>query len=241
MARTTRQTPPAAPHAPGSATPTQSAPTYKAAAAEPIAVDLLDEIGTVVLPALAPDAPFLLAVHPTKWAVENGRVFPMASRHDLRPGVQNVAQTNGRLNWRKLQADLNEKGYTVIPHDWAPNGRTYVDAVAVKGGKAHMTCFESAYAGRNNTTIDQKAYAEWLISLVDRGLIPQPPLVALHDLREKEIASMHNASARATQRPELQQRVELHRANIAAIDTKIAELESLAAPVLADSVDPDEL
>ncbi len=241
MARTNRQTPPTAPHAPPSSgpvdVPNQAAPAYSSSEAEAVYVDIMDEQGAVVLPALPTSPPFILAVHPSKWTVQRGKVYPIASLHSLEPGVDNVGLVNNKVNWRPLMAGLNGRGYTVIPHRLGPNGNSYCTHVRVPGGRAHLSCFEKAYPNRNTTAIDIDAYIDWLLSLVSAGHIPQPPLITLEDLRDKTSRKMHTIAAKAQQRVELRATVDELHANIAAIDAKIAELTASLPAVSAESVD----
>ncbi|MCB9681831.1 MAG: hypothetical protein H6733_10190 [Alphaproteobacteria bacterium] len=234
MARTSKQPPVAA--------TTEQPP--RAATTDPVEAYSLDadpERATRQLPQLESGYPFLLAYHPARWAVIEGRCIPALGRVTLAPGMEGCTWVGGRPRWREPATKWADRGWTVIPHAWGPGG-SYVRRVAVAGGHAYLTQWETPHAGASTVRSDVPGYAAWIGSLVDEGKLPEPELWALERLADKtrervetlsrELGTTSNpAAVRA-----LTARVERARADLEAVEAVIADVASQAVPVDGDAV-----
>jgi hypothetical protein len=87
-----------------------------------------------------------------------------------------------RVRSSALRANLEESGWTLIPHNAAPNGVSYVQAIETSvGGRittTHITIFETAYPQDSRTVPDQTAYCDWVASLIGSFIDPvSPPVI----------------------------------------------------------------
>ena len=205
--------------------------------AEGIDVALGDVTGPQArLPERRPSPQFLLAVHPDRWVAGlDGRVLPNFARITVRGGVEGQESSKGGVvNWRTAANRYAAMGYTVIPHGKGPRGRSYMQAVKVRGGGvAHVTCFETLYEGSRSITCDRGAIEEWVATLLASGDIEQPSLVGLY--RELQRAERMHAQAadKSASSFIMKRRADEFEKTVEALRTKIAELEGLAhqAPV----------
>jgi hypothetical protein len=95
------------------AAPDVPAPVPKQDVGEVVHLDADPERGTRQAPKLMANAPFLLAYHPARWQVMEGRCVPSLGTVVLHPGVSGVQARGGRLLWRDAASAWQERGWTV--------------------------------------------------------------------------------------------------------------------------------
>lgn len=140
---------------------------------------------------IAPSAPFIYAHHRKRWAVIDGRVVPELSKIPLVSGSNRVLITpDKRVRFADTQAMFQDRQFKLVPHDKAPNGRTYLQEVdTLHDGKvvpAVISVWETAHAGEEHLSFDASGYADWLEKLVADGTIPA---ITPHRAREKLAAA----------------------------------------------------
>lgn len=199
-----------------------------------------DRHGAERLPTLPPDGPFLLAYHPGRYAVVDGRVLPLLARVNLTHGVNGCLHEASGIDWRDTTTRWAERGYTVIPHAAGPRGRSYLQRVRVRGGFAHLTVWETAHAGDGYIGRDAAGYAEWVLGLVAAGLVPEAAPYALESALHRAVAALESTSraaarASAASLPELSARLEAQRAAVVELRRRIASRAT------SDPVEGDEL
>lgn len=210
----------------------QAAQDYAAHTSESVSVELDVEVAQRQLPRLPVSPPFLLCTHPTRWTVEDGLVFPQATRLPLQPGANGVTLSrDGGLMWRAAATQRMRRGWTVIAHRYGPNGESYLRRVAVRGGYAHHDCFETAYPDRQTVECDTVGRAKWLLGLIEQGVIPGPSVVALRDLHDAESEAFREKTERGAS-----QQAEVHRRNAEAVKAKLDELKANQAPSTSEAV-----
>lgn len=187
--------------------------------------------------------PFLFAHHRRRFYIVDGRIVPELAPIPLVSGINEVVvDEGGRIHFANAQARLAERHWRIITPDKAPNGRTYlrtVETVTRDGAiaKTTITVFETAHAGESKTSWDFKAYADWLESLVSRGIVDG---ITPHRASEM-LATARSSLAKAEQRlasgrtgsPE---RVEALRAEVAILE-KAAKARG--APVASTEAELD--
>lgn len=123
--------------------------------------------------------PFYLVFHPERWTVMSGKLIPAFLKFPLAAGVNNVSvDRDGRINFSRARAKLEEMGRREIPWEWAPDSVSYLKCVDTRPGgstdirETWMSCWEDAGIGARDTSTDEEAYAEWAESLVTSGKLP---------------------------------------------------------------------
>jgi hypothetical protein len=209
---------------------------FGAAATEAVNIDLDPERASVHLPNLHANAPFVLAYHPHRWTVRDGRVFPQLRRVPIEPGVNNTTQDkDGTLRWRGMSGMLQDKGWTIIPHREGPGGQSYLRRPQVKRGYAHIEVFETPYPGRTTVEVDHAARCEWMDSLFDKEVLPPRRAEPLRALRAREFDSLQDTLTRTKDHAKFSTVARIHEANIEAIDKALEELGA-GAPSPVESV-----
>jgi hypothetical protein len=129
---------------------------------------------------VVPPPAFLFKYHPRRWQVLLGEVVPMLGRTSLRNGCNGVeVRRDGSFDLTNAKADSRSQGWTDIPWDVDGPGTAYIQEI--QGG--WYTQFEKLYPGATSPDTDTEGYVAWLRSLVDRKIIPEPPLSVLDKLR----------------------------------------------------------
>jgi hypothetical protein len=186
-------------------------------------------------PKLGPRAPALLRYHPERWGVIEGQVVPICAHVHLRAGVHRVRQRkDGTFLRREAEADWEERGWRIIPHD--VDGRSYLRELA----PGHYgTRWEQAHAGSTRVTSDTAGYARWLRSLIASGKVDRPQPYVLEALAAKFRHEVGDLSDRVRAIPSLQPLLDRARADLAAVEAEIDATSAPAAP--AREVDLDRL
>ncbi|MCA9495241.1 MAG: hypothetical protein KC621_35175 [Myxococcales bacterium] len=135
-------------------------------------------------PKVTPEPPYLFVYHPERWGVIEGLVVPILSKLVAKKGVNGVDwdERSKKVLMETAVAQAQAKGGTVIP--WAVDGRGRSYIKRVKGG-GWVSRWETLYPGSSQRTVDSVGYATWLRSLIDRGVLPNPPLYVLAELAEQ--------------------------------------------------------
>ena len=150
-----------------------------------------------------PSPPFVLVFNPRRWLVMDGKLIPSLHKMPLEAGVNRVGVArDGRILFADARARIEEKGRTLVPYAWGPEG-SYLQAVTCRpnGGKntatAHMTVWERAALGDTETYTDEAAYTQWVASLVDEGKLPACPPYFARRMLERARGKLAEAQARA--------------------------------------------
>lgn len=221
----------------------QPAPNRGGIQATPVDVDEGMSAAASRLPRLPTKPAFLLKYHPDRWMVVEGRLTPLLGSIKLRGGENNVAETkNGRILPGRAKSIAEAEGWTVIPTSWGPGGKSYLTAVDVKGGRHHMTVFETAYAGSDQVGSNTQALHDWLWGLIRDGKLAPPAEHVLRALREKTNARWVAAVDKARTQPSFEARALQFKAELAVLDEALVEFAADAVPITdATPVDvPDD-
>jgi hypothetical protein len=132
------------------------------------------------LPAVELRPMFMLKFHPMRWTVIAGRLVPALGRIALIDGCDRIAKAkDGKIRFADARAKAEENGWTLIPYNKGPGGRSYLRKIRTRPDKTeldtYLTVFEEAFVGSTLTSTDDEAYARWLRSLVDSGFLPDCP------------------------------------------------------------------
>lgn len=140
-------------------------------------------------PRIQPEPPYILNVKPERWGVIEGRVVPICAKIPALRGVNGVGWDEHRKRpmMEQALAMARQKGGIPIPWDVDGPGRSYLRKAP---GGFWISQWETVYAGSDMRTVDSAGYADWLRSLIDRGIIPGPALYILEALAEQLRARM---------------------------------------------------
>ena len=190
--------------------------------------------GAAVPPSHSPNAPFLLAYHPSRLTVIDGRVMPVLANVRLQAGVNECEwMPDGRGGMRprtaRVIANWTERGYTVIPLDKGPGGKSYMKRTAVRGGWHHCTVWATLYAGTDRMTSDSAGYVDWIEALLDDGTLAPMSEYAVIGLGEKAKAELADALDRARTVPSAAGLADRKQADLDAIEAMLGEPETLTA------------
>lgn len=136
---------------------------------------------------IQPSPPFIFAHHRKRWMVIDGRVVPELTKIPLVSGSNRVlVAPDGRVRFADTQAMLQDRQFRLVPHNKAPNGRSYLREVdTMVDGRivnAVISSWDTAHAGEEHVSFDAAGYADWLEKLVaDGDIAPITP----HRAREK--------------------------------------------------------
>lgn len=198
------------------------------------------EAATTKLPVVDAKPEFFLAFHPDRWMVHAGQLIPDLLQKRIIAGVSGVRRLrDGRLSTSGMRTRLEDQGYYILPHSLGPGGsymcRVWVDPQG-RGRQrvAHyVTAWERLYPGSRRVDSDERAYAEWCLSLVAQGVIPAcPPHIArrMHDQAVGRLARLEERAAKGVT------------AVIPAIEAtrgEIAAIEEVLEAAVGEPVDPE--
>ncbi len=189
------------------------------------------EIGGVAgppKPTVIPEPPYLLTYLPERWGVIEGRVVPILSKLVARKGVNGV-DFDERAKKVLMEGAITQaraKGGTVIPWNVDGKGRSYIKRVK---GAGWVSRWETLYAGSDQRTVDSVGYADWLRSLIERGVLPDPPLYVLESLAEQLRARMAELHKKGAVNGAYRVRIERAEADLAAVEAEIARVDAIEA------------
>jgi hypothetical protein len=174
---------------------------------------------------------FTLAWHPNRgWELVDGKFVPQLSEFPHQPGVNNVKKNGDALYALSRQ---QQKGWVIVPatsatpDDTPDQGPGYVRAWPGDRGTHHEHAWVSYVGshGRWTRQIDDKGYAAWRWSLVERGLLPAIDAAGVQTMREKLQKQRDRFAGRADVNP-------YAASALKAIDEQIAAFEKAAAAAL---------
>jgi len=135
-------------------------------------------------PYLGGEPAFYLYHRPRRYQLMAGRCVPLLSKLRRSGGIKNVGQNRircpdtGRWKWipdmTLALAHLARDGCVVIPHDVdADAGHpSYLKAIPGTGRYCHRLC--DLVRGLEPLARPPSVYADWLVSLMDRGILKKP-------------------------------------------------------------------
>lgn len=180
-------------------------------------------------PKLANLHPFLWFFDPNSWQVYQGQVVPRLLRQSLVKGVQNVVARENRdgmqigLNLNAMLIDMQNRGRTMIPHEWGPGGRSYCRSVV--GTTAHVDCWTTPISGRTEVRMDHKGKVAWLQGLVTSGRLPPCPIHVLEGMEKSTVQQLTRIEERYRGLKSGSPKVESWRHQLKVIREAIAKLD----------------
>jgi hypothetical protein len=166
------------------------------------------------------NSPFRFRFHPKRWGVMAGKLVPMLNQWTIEPGLGGVERDGA---WRRAAAEMQEKGWKLIPLDVDGPGTSYVKTYPVSGGTLHLPQWALVWAGSDQVGCDEEAYTEWLQSLVERGVVPGPAPYVLTALIEKQEARLAGMLDQLHANPSLKPQIEVMQETIAVMRAGLVE------------------
>jgi len=120
---------------------------------------------------------------PGMYHLMQGEVVPRLSKLKVgAPGVNGVGQdAAGNADARPAIAQALENGNKIIPWDVDGPATSYIRRP--KGmPHVHLSKWEKPFPGSNIVHSDEVGFVKWLVSLVERGILPPCPLHVLQGL-----------------------------------------------------------
>lgn len=194
-----------------------------------------------------PAPAFRYAHLPTRWRVLSGRVVPALSKIPMSAGSQHVqTAANGKLNTNRQRTTLEDRGFTLIPYNAAPDGVSYLRAFETRPPEevvstSYCSCFEEPVIGSGTLEIDEEGLADWLSSLVASGMVAKPAPSVLRQkamsvrkrLAKAEGEVAHGQGAKALYVQEL-------KAELAAWEQALADQPKLRAQTVVPDLDDED-
>lgn len=185
---------------------------------------------STLLPRLVPNTKFYLAIHPHQWHVVDGLLVPMLKRLPLANGVDGAQDQGGKVNMAIPKQNAATKGYTVIPTSRGPGGKSYLQAIEVRGGVHYCTVFETARAGESATDFDNKALHDWINAEIAAGNLSGPSATGLETARNMLRTQAMDAAAKARMSPKHEQMAAELATSLKVVEDAIAARKQ-AAPI----------
>lgn len=150
-------------------------------------------------------APHYLYAKPGRFYLCDARVVPLLARLSRTPGSNGVAavrQPIGGGGWRyvpdmsRALAKLEQQGCSIVPFDVdADDGfPSYLQGIPGTDRVCHRLC--SLVPGLEPIAPDPSVWADWLCSLMERGIVPRPHPSQVDAVIEKK-SKMAGSQARA--------------------------------------------
>jgi len=166
-----------------------------------------------------------------------GRVIPLLGKLKLMGGVNRVRQITEVIDGKRVERTLakeaiahsEEQGWITIPLDVDGPGTSYLQRPKT-APQVVISRFERVYPGSAVIDCDEEPYVEWCRSLIDRGIIPPPPMYVLEGLRASVAKDLGEAANKLPAVPSLAPLVDRLTADLEAIDAEIAGRKASAAP-----------
>lgn len=170
---------------------------------------------------------FVYTYHPARWTVIDGRVVPQLGQQVLVDGVNGVEITaGGRVRFSRCRAQIEDRGWQMVPYEWGPGGESYLAAVDTRPNgegdvqTAYIPVWASAYAGDDRVYPDEATYADWLVSLIEDGKLPSPKPHQLRRMLETSKKKLATASSKG-----MDVRSEALKAEVEAIEKALEGME----------------
>jgi len=150
-------------------------------------------------------APFYLYAIPNRYYLCDARVVPLLAQLGRTPGVNGVAAQRQHIaggGWRYVPdmsraiAKLERQGCSIVPFDVdSPDGfPSYLQGIPGTDKVCHRLC--SLVPGLEPLPPDPSVWADWLCSLMERGVVPKPHPSQVDAVIEKK-RKMAGSQARA--------------------------------------------
>lgn len=190
---------------------------------------------SAALPTVDVRKPFILAAHPSRWGVIKGKLVPQLRTIPLANGVERVqVDPSGRVYLADTRAKLVQGGWIEIPLSAAPDGSSYMRRIETRQGTKVVPTFisvwETAYAGLPSTSVDLDGYADWLESLVTRGLVPPCSKHLAAEMLKASERRLIEAEQRMSDAPGMKRRVDALKIEVAVLQEH-AEAGVSAQPI----------
>jgi hypothetical protein len=158
------------------------------------------------LPYLDRSAPYILAHHPKRYMVMDGRLVPSPSQIALVDGVNRVrVAADGRIYFSDTQAKLQDRGFKLIPFEKGPGGESYLQEIDTRPDgrevvtKATISVWQTAFAGSDRAESDEAGYATWLEELVAEGFLPKCPVHVANAMLQTARSQLQEAEQQRAQ------------------------------------------
>lgn len=194
-------------------------------------------------PDLAPEAAYLLKVHPERWTVMEGEVVPLCGKLKLYPGVNNVRAVklpNGKTQFRTraAEAEAEAQGWKVLKFDVDGPGTSYLHEP--RDG-VFLSRWETPHPRSKVVTVDTAGYVAWLRGLIERGAIARPKAYVLERMAERLRGELGEMLDKVHGSPSLRPRIERTEADIAAIEAELEKIATAPATPTPQAPGPDLL
>jgi hypothetical protein len=189
----------------GQPAPTPAAPQVQPPQDQPddvVVVDLLASTGKSgpQVPILSPSPPFVLMHNPQRWDVLCGKLVPILDKVPVMPGMSGAKHVGKgptlRTDATRMLERRTSRGWSVIPQTLDGG---YVRKV--RGTECYLTRWERTYPGSSHIDADVDGYVAWCVSLVDRGVVPEPTVGVLERLEALKRERLGQAADAARTNP----------------------------------------
>lgn len=136
------------------------------------------------------NSPFMYRWHEKRWGVMKGNLVPLLDEWRVEPGLGGVDKDGA---WRKAAAEMEERGWKVIPRNVQGKGTDYLTRHKVRGGYFYASKWTRVWANSDQVGSDEDGYIAFLRWLVDNGVVEEPPdyvLVAIAERMEMQLDGM---------------------------------------------------
>jgi hypothetical protein len=197
-------------------------------------------------PDVPAQSPFWLVYAPDRWGVVEGRLIPFLYRLSATPGANGVDRAGTKPEPSAALAGVERQGHVVL--DWRIDGKAYLRSFQVGEGvdrktgapvkiMSWHTRWEQLYAGSKEIESDTGGYADWVVGLIEKGLLPKPRPYVLQRLRTMYANHLARALSKAGGRED-DALVKQRRRDLTVIEAAIAALGQPAIPAAPVETDP---
>lgn len=187
-----------------------------------------------------PSKPFLFFAHPERWGIMHGAVVPLLGTLRFIPGVNNVSVTGDPA--MAIAKKLKE-GWIEIPWNVRGKKTSYLRCHEGTKGDVYMSEWETPHVGSKVITTNQAGYVEFLVSLVEDDVVPEPEMYVLEKLKAAAVKRAEDYGAKAHASPRFKMAAERALEDVELIESYMddlghAEEESEGAAVddMADAI-----
>lgn len=179
---------------------------------------------------------FKLQWHRKRWCVMAGRVVPSMRQWPIQPGLGGVDKSGA---YRAAEAQAAERGWHSIP--WDVDGPTeeddYTRRYRVRAGHFYCTKWTQVWADSEEIGSDVEGYSKWLLSLIEREVIPPPAPFVLTKMIERLRSRQLALAGKVRAEPNLQGELDGVTDNIKALT---AEQKRIGPPNPKDAMKPSK-
>ena len=187
-------------------------------------------------PMLVDCPPFLYRHHPERWHVMNGAVLPVLGKFQLKAGLNRVEHRGGKFMIAQAQAEIERRGWTIIPIDVQGPGTSYIRRP--EGTNAHLSQWAKTYSGSTQIDCDVDGWTKFCKMLIKNKVIEAPGIHVLERIRSKTQQQYTAAADRAVSVPSEKAIADKFAADIAVLDKEIAKRKKNMKPATSTSTVP---